>query len=117
MSYKKVVLVALVFGLSIIVGCGAKDTAENETTIDHSQMSMDMSDEHSTAVQNVASDEFVEQRNCPVMPQNEIDSSLYVDHNGERIYVCCSFCISEFPKDPEKYLTVLENMGQSPQKL
>jgi len=40
---------------------------------------------------------------CPVMG-GAIDSSIYVDHKGQRVYFCCQSCIAVFNKEPEKYL-------------
>lgn len=49
---------------------------------------------------------------CPVMG-DKINKKLFVDYNDKRIYVCCKMCISEVKKDPEKYIKVLEDKGQS----
>jgi len=51
------------------------------------------------------------QTSCPVMG-GDIDKSKFVDVNGKRIYVCCSMCIDELKKDPDKYIKKLESMGQ-----
>lgn len=51
------------------------------------------------------------QTSCPVYG-GDIDKSLYADVNGKRIYVCCSACIAEVKKDPDKYIKKLESMGQ-----
>ena len=53
------------------------------------------------------------QTSCPVMGE-KIDTTLYYDYNGKKIYVCCAGCIGEVKKDPEKYLKKLEKMGQGP---
>ena len=47
---------------------------------------------------------------CPVMG-GKIDKSLYVDHEGKRIYVCCEGCLAEVKKDPAKYIQKLEAEG------
>lgn len=47
---------------------------------------------------------------CPVM-EGEINKSLYADVKGYRIYVCCSGCISEIKKNPDKYIKKLQEMG------
>lgn len=44
------------------------------------------------------------QTTCPVMEENPIDPSLFVDHDGQRIYFCCKMCVSLFKESPEKYL-------------
>jgi len=50
------------------------------------------------------------QTTCPVM-EGKVDKSLYADVNGYRIYVCCSGCINEVKKDPDKYIKKLHEMG------
>lgn len=50
------------------------------------------------------------QTTCPVMG-GKVDKSLYADVNGYRIYVCCSGCINEIKKDPDKYIKKLHEMG------
>ena len=50
------------------------------------------------------------QTTCPIMG-GKIDKSLYVDHEGKRIYVCCPGCIAEIKKDPAKYVKKLEAEG------
>jgi YHS domain-containing protein len=55
------------------------------------------------------------QSNCPVM-NGKIDSKYFADYQGKRIYFCCSGCIEEFKKDPEKYLKKMEAEGVTPAK-
>ena len=50
------------------------------------------------------------QTQCPVMG-GKIDKSMYVDHDGKRIYVCCAGCINAIKKDPTKYIKKLEAEG------
>lgn len=50
------------------------------------------------------------QTTCPVMG-GKVNKSLYADVNGCRIYVCCSGCINEIKKDPDKYIKKLHEMG------
>ncbi len=50
------------------------------------------------------------QTTCPVMG-GAIDKTLYVDHAGKRIYVCCKGCIATVKEDPEKIITTLEAAG------
>ncbi len=47
------------------------------------------------------------QTECPVMVGNKIDSSIYVDYKGKRVFFCCKFCQQAFTKNPEKYLDKL----------
>jgi len=55
------------------------------------------------------------QTKCPVM-SGKIDEKFFVDYKGKRIYFCCSGCIEEFKKDPEKYLKKMEAEGVTPEK-
>lgn len=50
------------------------------------------------------------QTTCPVMGGN-VNKDLYVDHEGKRVYFCCTACIAEFKKDPGKYVTKLQAEG------
>jgi YHS domain-containing protein len=52
------------------------------------------------------------QTTCPVMG-GAIDKKVYTDYKGKRIYFCCPGCIATFKKDPEKYLKVLSDKGES----
>jgi YHS domain-containing protein len=51
-----------------------------------------------------------EQTKCPVMGYT-INKKIYADYQGKRVYFCCGSCISEFKKDPEKYIKKLEDQG------
>ncbi len=56
------------------------------------------------------------QATCPVM-KGKINKALFVDHEGQRIYVCCKGCIAPIKKDPEKYIKKLAAKGEYPMKL
>ncbi|MBM4288844.1 MAG: YHS domain-containing protein [Deltaproteobacteria bacterium] len=47
---------------------------------------------------------------CPVMG-GEINKNIYADYQGKRVYFCCTACIAEFNKDPEKFVKKLEGQG------
>ncbi len=53
------------------------------------------------------------QETCPVMG-DKLDKSLFVDHEGKRVYFCCGMCVEKFKKDPAKYLKVLSDRGEAP---
>lgn len=61
-------------------------------------------------------DARIPQKTCPVMGA-AIDSSIYVDHDGKRVYFCCSSCVGTFKANPEKYLRKLEQLGEKPREL
>ncbi len=50
------------------------------------------------------------QATCPVMG-GAVNTNLFVDHEGKRIYVCCKGCLPEVKKDPAKYIAKLEKDG------
>ena len=47
---------------------------------------------------------------CPVMG-GHVNTNIYVDANGKRVYFCCRGCPPEFRKDPAKYISKLEKDG------
>ena len=50
--------------------------------------------------------ELKPQTTCPVMG-GKINKQIYVDYQGQRIYLCCEGCKETFKKDPEKYMKKL----------
>jgi len=54
------------------------------------------------------------QTTCPVMEGTPIDPSLFVDHEGQRIYFCCKMCVGLFQEAPEKYLPNLSAHEELP---
>jgi YHS domain-containing protein len=50
------------------------------------------------------------QTECPVMG-NPINKAQFVDHQGKRIYFCCSSCKEDFKKDPGKYMKKMQAEG------
>ena len=56
---------------------------------------------------------LVPQKTCPVMG-NPIDTSMYTDYKGKRVYFCCAMCPQTFLKDPQKYLNILAEKGEEP---
>ena len=47
---------------------------------------------------------------CPIMG-GQVNTNLYVDANGKRVYFCCGGCPAAFKKDPAKYIAKMENDG------
>jgi len=54
------------------------------------------------------------QVNCPVMGA-KIDKNVYTDYQGKRIYFCCTGCVDDFKKNPDKYLKQMEEQGITPE--
>jgi len=46
----------------------------------------------------------------------KIDKNVYTDYQGKRIYFCCSGCLDDFKKSPEKYLKQMEEHGVRPEQ-
>lgn len=47
---------------------------------------------------------------CPIMG-GAIDSKIFADANGKRVYFCCNGCPAAFKKDPAKYIAKMEKDG------
>jgi YHS domain-containing protein len=52
------------------------------------------------------------QTHCPV-GGGEIDRSVFVDHQGQRVYFCCPGCDGAYVKDPEAHLAKIAAKGQT----
>ena len=50
---------------------------------------------------------------CPVMG-HKIDSKIYSDYQGRRIYFCCTDCVKKFKAEPAAYLKKSEIQSASP---
>ena len=51
--------------------------------------------------------EVITQTTCPVL-DNPIDKSIFVEHEGRKVYFCCQACVGTFQKDPAKYMAKLD---------
>ncbi|MCX7010893.1 MAG: hypothetical protein NTY53_27245 [Kiritimatiellaeota bacterium] len=47
---------------------------------------------------------------CPVMG-GKINTNLFVDAEGKRVYICCPGCLGDLKADPAKYIKKLEAQG------
>ncbi len=81
-------------------GCGAK--------VEKAEAAAAPSAQPSPAVQPAG--EVKAQTACPVMG-GAVNKSIYVDHNGKRVYLCCNACVSTFKADPDKYVKQLTDAG------
>lgn len=57
-----------------------------------------------------AKKELKNQTNCPVMG-GAIDSSVFADVQGQRVYFCCPKCISKFKADSDTYFKKAAEQG------
>jgi hypothetical protein len=54
----------------------------------------------------------IPQQTCPIMG-GAINTSLFVDYNGKRIYVCCKGCLDAVRKDPQQCIDKLAAQGET----
>jgi xanthine dehydrogenase accessory factor len=47
---------------------------------------------------------------CPV-GGDPIDETVFVMHEGQKVYFCCDLCKAPFEEEPEKYLSKLPQFG------
>ncbi len=58
------------------------------------------------------------QAKCPIMQRMTVTpSSRHVDHEGQRIYVCCGSCSRAVSADPEAALKTLAEQGVVPARV
>ena len=50
------------------------------------------------------------QTTCPIMG-GPINTNLFVDAEGKRVYVCCQGCLPELKQNPGKCIRKLEQQG------
>ncbi len=48
----------------------------------------------------------VTQKTCPVMG-GPVNTAVFIDYEGQRVYFCCPECIDVFKKNPQQYLNKL----------
>ena len=50
---------------------------------------------------------------CPLMPDMKVDTQVFTDYKGKRVYLCCLKCRTSFEADPTKYLHSLPQFGST----
>lgn len=118
----KSVLVGLTVVLTLmffVQGCGNEEPAADQSSAqmdshdhDHSDSADHMHGGMTTAANDMAKTAEAtvaagEQTTCPVMAGNPIDKSIFVEHEGKKVYFCCQGCVATFKADPEKYMAKL----------
>jgi YHS domain-containing protein len=100
---KKLGVLTLVLSVALLAGCDKKEPAgmqnQTENTAQQTQQAAD-------AAAQTAKDTVPEQTVCPVMG-GAINKEIFAEYNGKKVYFCCSDCVAEFKKNPEKYLAKL----------
>jgi YHS domain-containing protein len=62
------------------------------------------------AAQGAESPAIKKQTLCPIMG-SEINTNLFTDVQGKRVYFCCGGCPATFKKDAAKYIAKMEKEG------
>ncbi len=47
---------------------------------------------------------------CPITGE-KINTAVYGDHQGKRVYLCCQECVEKFKQDPAKSVKAMEDKG------
>jgi YHS domain-containing protein len=53
----------------------------------------------------------IEQKTCPVT-EDKIDPNVFIEYKGKKVYFCCSMCVAQFNKNPEKYISKLPQFSK-----
>jgi YHS domain-containing protein len=56
------------------------------------------------------------QTTCPVSGAELKKKEVALDFEGRRVYFCCEGCVSAFKKDPQKYLTMIDEPADKTKK-
>ncbi len=102
---KKLFIVTVSVATIFVIGCGSKETPQKE--------------EAKPAIEQKAetgTQELQPQKVCPVMG-GAIDKSIYVDKDGQRIYMCCEHCRKELTEKFDENVKKLAELGQKPETL
>ncbi len=60
----------------------------------------DTAHEHSSDTEHAEALPAGANQMCPVMPEEKVDPSLYVEYKGKKVYVCCEKCAKRVEEDP-----------------
>jgi YHS domain-containing protein len=54
----------------------------------------------------------LEQKTCPVMEGNPIDKNIFVEYQGNKVYLCCAACKAKFLANPEQHVSKLPQFAK-----
>ncbi|MBN2511390.1 MAG: YHS domain-containing protein [Sedimentisphaerales bacterium] len=111
---KSFITLLILAGIVAVSGCkkNPEPTPAAQTPVDTSQIANAAKVAATEAQGKIESAAAGEQTTCPVMVGRAIDKNLFVEYNGKKVYFCCKGCITEFNKDPEKYVKLLPQFQQ-----
>jgi YHS domain-containing protein len=130
LRYLTCVLVGLIglMGLVLMTGCREEEPAATESsapqmapaTEEMGEAAGDMAEETSEMAEMMAEEagdmaegamaqmvEAIEQKTCPIMDGNPINTDVFVEYQGKKVYFCCEACKAKFNADPEKFVADL----------
>lgn len=90
---------------ALVSGCGKAEEAVSEGASPAGSV-------QPTQESASADEAEIAQTVCPVMA-GPIDKSIYVVHEGRKVYFCCQMCVDTFKTDPVKYLEKLDAQLQT----
>ncbi len=107
---KKVFIATISAALVFVLGCGSQETQQKTET----KPAAEQPTEHPAAADG--STELKAQTVCPVMGGG-IDKKLYVDKDGQRIYMCCEHCRKELTEKFDENVKKMAEKGEKPEDI
>ena len=95
---------AFFLGLILLSGCEETEPAQTTPTTETSQEMAMPAETTETSTPVIAA--LTEQTMCPVM-EGSINTDIFVEYMGKKVYFCCSGCETMFLQEPEKYISKL----------
>ena len=107
---KKLISILVIAGLFILASImltGCEESEPDSTEPAAIKMDHNMA-EHEAVMAEITTQVVsgTEQTLCPVMDA-PINKDLFVEHEGKKVYFCCTGCEKLFKENPEKYLAKL----------
>lgn len=85
---KQVILITMLLAaVCLFIGCGSSDSEHDDNH------------EHTSDGEQAALPEGANPM-CPILTDEKADASLFVEHEGKNIYVCCKKCLKRVKEDP-----------------
>lgn len=98
-------VITLSTGLLVLNGC---KKSEEQSMSSNQEMQSHEGDEHAAMKAEPAADtaSTIEQKTCPIMG-GAINTALFTEYKGKKVYFCCDGCKEKFEAEPEKYIAKL----------
>ena len=106
-SKKMMMITALVsliiIGLVMLNGCEKSEPTTSSKTTEMTTHEMALPDTTTDVTLHAAANG---QTLCPIMDA-PINTDIFVEYQGKKVYFCCSGCETKFLENPEEYVTKL----------